>query len=277
VGRLLRSPLRCSPVRCRFGRGRRRVDHGGALTSAGCHVHAFDPTSNLRATHAEHASSHERTHFHYLGLESPGEDNFTPNRSGYGQLDRRHMAPLTQILAMSTMGRVSDRVDVLKIDCEGCEWPLFRWLAARQPALLSRVRVLMVELHVTPGLGLHNSSQLVQLLTHIYSHGFEIYRRKLNTGFRTDKKQVPADLVAANFPSFPCCVELHFVRRRDLFDDSLDGGDSTHGGSHSGHRGGKETACDFGGRVAGHRITTEEHLFQNPRLEQRYAHKPFAG
>ena len=236
-----------------------------ALSQIGCRVNAFDPTSNLRASHTAHASSHERTRFHFLGLESPGEQD-PPNRSSYGQLDRRHMANLSHLLAMATTGRASDRVDVLKIDCEGCEWPLFRWLAARQPALLSRVRVLMVELHVTPDHGFHNTTQLVQLLTHVYDHGFEIYRRKLNPGFKADKKQVPADLVAAHFPSFPCCIELHFVRRRDV-DVPTRGG-----GSHRG-QGGSERQCDFGiGQTAGNRIATDERLFQNTRLEQRYGH-----
>ena len=97
-----------------------------------------------------------------------------------------------------------------------CEWSAFQHIVDDHRSLLSHVRVLMVELHLTPSLGLANSSSVLALLNHVRRHGFKIYRRSLNMGFKVHQRQVHDDLRRAGFPARPCCIELHFVRGEDL-------------------------------------------------------------
>ena len=237
-------------------------------------MHAFDPTTELRLRHAAHAATDPRLHFHFLGVES-GEDDETsalayhPGSSGYGHLDRKQMLTLDRLMDMARAGRERDSsIDILKLDCEGCEWPLFRWLVAHRPSLLSRVRLLMIELHITPTFGFHNGSQLTSMMKHLVkAQGFELYRRRLNPGTKAVKKHVPSELVAAGFPAFPCCIELHFVRRCDLGASSKSCGDF--GLAARGPR--QPRAVDgLGAPPIGARLASDDRLFLNPRVEHRF-------
>ena len=127
------------------------------------------------------------------------------------------MLPLGDIFSRATGGSGSS-VDVLKIDCEGCEWGALAKLAKDAPWLLSRVRILHLELHLTPALGLTNATQqLGALLSFLIElHGFRIFRRKFNAGWAADKKQMHPELVANGLLALPCCVELSLVRPSDL-------------------------------------------------------------
>lgn len=263
-----------------------------ALAHAGCHVTAFDPTEKLRASHAAHAdlpSSH-RLRFHYLGLSAPAAGAASAGAASassaqaarqttlpYGALSASRLRTLDHLLDVAVAGRVRDTVDVLKIDCEGCEWSVFRWLVEARPTLLSRVRLLMLELHITPAFGLTDGSTLTLLMRHIMcDHGFKIYRRRLNGGFKAHQNQATASLVAAGMPEAPCCVELHFVRPAALLHSS--------GG---GRRGGNATRCDFhsanpmrwlaGYDLGGARFNDDGRLFNSIKLERRHGRAAVQG
>ena len=110
-----------------------------ALAYAGCTVHAFDPTIKLRASHEAHASAMRsagfRTHFHFEGLSGHSSDTPQGSRSGskstsghrrlqadrsaYGAIDPERLVPLDTLLGRMAPARARQRIDVLKIDCEG--------------------------------------------------------------------------------------------------------------------------------------------------------------
>jgi hypothetical protein len=110
-----------------------------ALAYAGCTVHAFDPTIKLRASHEAHASAMRsagfRTHFHFEGLSGHSSDTLQGSRSGskstgghrrlqadrsaYGAIDPERLVPLDTLLGRMAPARARQRIDVLKIDCEG--------------------------------------------------------------------------------------------------------------------------------------------------------------
>ena len=93
---------------------------------------------------------------------------------------------------------------------------MFRDVAARRPNLLSRVRMLLIELHITPAFGMTNGSELSAFLHHVIdAHGFQLYRRRFNGGWKQHQKQVLEELQRMGVPLHPCCVELHFVRPED--------------------------------------------------------------
>ena len=95
------------------------------MADAGCTVHSFDPTTKTRAGHEAHV--HERVSFHYIGLRGRPDDSSQAvgnAKTYYGALGGR-MLDLGEI--MEELGH--KRVDVIKLDCEGCEWEAFAHLA----------------------------------------------------------------------------------------------------------------------------------------------------
>ena len=89
------------------------------------------------------------------------------------------------------------RVDVLKIDCEGCEWGVFEDVATNHPGILSRIGQLAIELHAyhpIPGTPQNvqnvsaigtpapfTAARLKTFASHVIGkHGFSIMHRHLN-------------------------------------------------------------------------------------------------
>ena len=185
------------------------------LAELGCAVHAFDPTHELHKAHVEHVSSRPRMHFYFLGLGAPAS-----SRSGgssaelYGSVDQGRLRPLDTLFDISRVGRLRQAVDVLKIDCEGCEWDAFADIARRTPVLLASVQHILLELHLTPRYGLRSALQLNTLIGHLIdTHGFKLFRKpRKNRGFPWARNQTLPALVRAGVDPLACCAELHFSR-----------------------------------------------------------------
>ena len=90
-------------------------------------------------------------HFEAAGLG--GEVAQANTRSArYGSFDPNKtlilpLSALTERTRSTASKRATPIVDVLKIDCEGCEWTAFAEVARRAPNLLSRVRTILLEVH----------------------------------------------------------------------------------------------------------------------------------
>lgn len=189
----------------------------GLAQNPGCHVHAFDPTEELRVRHTSHANNAEqngRMHFEASGL---GGDKPQANTKSlrYGGFDPNttSILPLDVIMRKATALRESKVVDVLKIDCEGCEWTAFTQVARSNPNLLLRVRMIMIEIHAIQRYGLHRPWEVDRLLDFLITHhGFRVYRSGLNKGWPGARNQIRHSLVQAGFPHMPCCWLLHLIR-----------------------------------------------------------------
>ena len=235
------------------------------LARAGCVVDAYDPTVELRARHVEHAQKHEKTHFHFAGLGASLATNTTNSKakvmqkvhlSGYGTLNVSTYLPLDRMLRRGRHNATAElfrhhnataapRLDLLKIDCEGCEWDVFEDLAARAPHALASVQQVIIELHmrggktgpridevtsfrgtsrevlseltaeravsdwrIETGFGLHTPQQFDTLMRHLLvDHGFRVARTRLHPG----KGHIlswtfpPPGLREAGFPTRTVC------------------------------------------------------------------------
>ena len=67
---------------------------------------------------------------------------------GYGMVSQEHLTTLEQMLIANN----DTHVDVLSIDCEGCEWAALSQIAVETPWVLRGTRLLQLELHVTPSM-----------------------------------------------------------------------------------------------------------------------------
>lgn len=203
------------------------------MADRGCEVHSFDPSVRFEAKHRQHAK--RGVHFHPWGLQTEltgacGNDQSAGNRrwgGAYGALSDK-LYSLSTIL--SRLGHEKRRVDLLKIDCEGCEFDAFYQMAREQPSPLQNVRAIHLELHMTlpdggSGLGVSAKSnasiaKVHALYTFLFQTlGFQLWWLRQNPGFYgvpTGKYRIHPVLKHLDRPpkgvQHACCYELGLVR-----------------------------------------------------------------
>ena len=189
----------------------RRVELRAA--AHGCAVHAYDPTVELRERHEASARALRRVRFHYAGLHGGASKDANAARlsfNGYGRLASATLMTLDRLLHE---GRAPARV--LTIDCEGCEWAAFEFLAtnASAAAVLRDVEMLNLEVHVSPAMLPPTLSQFVSLFDFLLVQlGFRLWEMRANRGYPDD--QVVVDwLGVGGLNAGVCCYELALTRR----------------------------------------------------------------
>jgi Methyltransferase domain len=117
-----------------------------------CEVHAFDPTMNHPTNLAPGVT------FHKLGLQAEGSNVSDTHAAEYDAIDPKLLLTLGQI--MKQMGHVGRTLDVLALDCEGCEWGALSAMACSGESAL--VDQLFVEFHFQKNLGLATPDDVVR-------------------------------------------------------------------------------------------------------------------
>ena len=117
----------------------------------GCDVFAFDPTSKFDTNVAPGVT------FHQLGLQGAGVDVSKTHSHDYDALDPTKLRSLGEI--MKLMGHENRNIDVLRLDCEGCEWGVLKQLACSGESQF--VKQLMVEMHFQKNLGLASDDDVL--------------------------------------------------------------------------------------------------------------------
>lgn len=114
-----------------------------------CEVHAFDPTMNHDTNIAPGVT------FHKLGLQADGTD-MSSNAVEYDEIDTDLLLTLPEIT--KRLGHENRTIDVLMLDCEGCEWGVLRTLACSKQSHL--VKQLVTEFHYQKNLGLRDEEDV---------------------------------------------------------------------------------------------------------------------
>ena len=199
------------------------------LTRRGCTVHAYDPTTRLRARHEAHAAARSRVRFFFAGMRgaasatasaldgralasAPSRVAFDtrPGRN-YGSIDTSTLLTLDEMLT-----RLPVPPTIVKLDCEGCEWGA---LAGDAPRLLDGVRLLFLELHVSPTM-VHGEARgltrlsFLNLFEQLLGRGWRLLYLRNNRGFPSDQHVV--DFLQPHLPHDQCCYELALVNLRTI-------------------------------------------------------------
>lgn len=217
-------------------------DHGreqgrqGSLVSIG--VSCFDELDNkfekvMAAEHGykvaafgiDNCPASPANNVTFWQLELGGSDDLQPQTG--------RTPPKTTLRSALDKANVST-VDLLKVDCEGCEWQVFRQLRDDDPLLLAGlgVSVIMLEIHFgneLQGPSQDDVSAFVQLMGNL---GFDMYWRDVNLGSVSSNITWYHEALSSNSRGaaekgymgwressehgsvYRCCIEVGFIRRK---------------------------------------------------------------
>ncbi len=146
----------------------------------GCDVHSFDHTIDPHGTAAETEGN-----FHLMGL-GVAKDASEPQDGGLVSLST---------IRSRVVGDALRAVDVLKVDCEGCEWEALELDPAEEGSAsdnLVGVKQVMFEFHLGSGGG-YSLKKAANLFRRLHRSGFRMFYRNLNpwsTGARDTESLV---------------------------------------------------------------------------------------
>lgn len=118
----------------------------------GCDVHAFDPTMDKPSGTVLAPG----VTFHQWGLQADGTNMSATHGADYRPIDPERLLTLPEI--MYRLGHGGRKIDLLVMDCEGCEWGVLRQVMCSSNSQL--INQLSVEFHFQKSLGLHDESHV---------------------------------------------------------------------------------------------------------------------
>ena len=148
--------------------------------------------------------------YYFLGLgggSSAVSGNNGASKELYGSIGLERLQPLDHLMGLARAGRERRAIDVLKIDCEGCEWQAFndgetdgssriRAVFAHRTAHDAALRTLRRQLNVLMGHPLTGMDSGCSA-----SHA--------ESGLPVGAKR---DVASSGLDPVACCIELHFAR-----------------------------------------------------------------
>jgi Methyltransferase domain len=136
-----------------------------AVKAFGCEVHTFDPTGNT--THFEAAVLASGATFHPIGVAGvpATSENSVTN-------DPVQLLPLQDII--DYLGHSGRHIDILKIDCEGCEYDAFASLWSHLKNKVISIGQMQIELHFT------DFARISDFFEGAHSAGFMVFHKERN-------------------------------------------------------------------------------------------------
>eukprot|EP01083_Nonionella_stella_P042811 115561_1 len=169
----------------------------------GCKVYSFDCTVNYDHHMAENVE------FYPWCIGAHFGDKY---KLDFETVENSKIMSIIEI--MDSLGHSEKAIDVLKVDCEGCEWSLMNDLVKYENAKYlkqKRFKQLLIEFHVTSYLIAQSHMTLSEIhgLFEHYKH-YQIYEENVNPG-SSAAQHVANDTVNEGWLNACCCYEYHMT------------------------------------------------------------------
>ena len=132
-----------------------------------CDIHVFDPKDYSRKMSGAGLNS---SNYHAWGLKASYESDKELIKTSYSDTMDNKLRSLTfKSLAetVEILGHVGRRIDIFKIDCEGCEW------GAYKDFLKQDLRQILIEVHSVSGI-------TAQFFDDMHNEGYVIFHKEPN-------------------------------------------------------------------------------------------------
>jgi len=167
-------------------------ENGMLREAPNCEIHVFDPTD-----YADKAPKNANVHFHQWGLGSSYDSEYQVKNSAKQLLENVPLKTFQETLAI--LGHENRRIDIFKIDCEGCEWASYKdWVK-------HDIHQVLVEAHGIPDPKKanewhHKPMGPSGMFVALRDEGFALYSKEYNP-----------------LGQYICCVELSYIKLRPSF------------------------------------------------------------
>ncbi|KAL7463518.1 hypothetical protein ACHAXS_003879 [Conticribra weissflogii] len=195
----------------------------------GCEVFAFDPTSNFPEVIAPNVRFYPfgvyqtRDHF---GNESARSNNyFLSQSSHYNSIDPTKLRTLGEIVAH--LGHEERPIDVMKLDCEGCEYGVLKQFACRRGRSDTDepnrhktpfIKQLMVEFHFQKNLGMRSDQYILlaaEAIQCLEQDGWGIVSMEKRGCGEDDAEYIDEALKIIKEPMFVLFVTMRHLQPRE--------------------------------------------------------------
>ena len=149
-----------------------------------------------------------------MGVENPANEEIVAEVAlgSVADADRAIAAARDAFLSYTTTP-VADRIALLKIDCEGCEWDAFSHMAAFDHHAMDGIVLLMIEVHLVTSLKMAGHADFLKFqrfFEYLFEEqGFRFFFHHANWGMTRD---VHPEMVRLGARPNHCCFEIGLVK-----------------------------------------------------------------
>lgn len=193
-----------------------------------CEVHAFDSSEHFLEMHRGLNSEYPNVHFHHIGQKQKHGSRLEMILQGVNGHWSDSALPLDRI--MTSFNHQNRSLNVVKIDCDGCEWKTLHHLAKESSTLLDNVCNFLLDLELSKDTirGYDDLGYVAFFVEeYLVRRGFKLWFRHVEVDGDADMPcKLHPLLIDLGFPTSVCKYQIAIHNSKCLGPSSKEGGEA---------------------------------------------------